>query len=230
MKKKIPIICSIVSIMIVLLLGFMYYRYAMRQKQVLYVAKHQLSQRSQINEDDLERIEVSKQYTFNDIYVDLNDILGKYVKLSYTIPKGSFIYKTSIESDIGDYANTLLSSNEVNYDLFINDIKINTANIKTNMYIDLYLTINSKDKLISDLLIANARVTGLYDNNNKLIPDYDKDSRVSIVSIAIDKECVNILNKAQIIGELDCVINSSSYDTNLKTKLNSNSIIFEYLE
>lgn len=229
-KKILIIVCSTLLLAVVLFFGVRWYtKYTIGYTNV-FVASHQISQRSLITEDDLLEVEVPKDYLREDVYVDKNDILGKYVKLSYSIPKGSLIYKTSIESDIKDLANTLLKTGEVNYDIYTSDVKINTANLSKNMYIDIYLTINNKDKPISDLLLSNARITGLYDSNNKLILDYDNDSRVQIISIAINKEYVNVLNKAQVLGTLNCVINSNAYDMNLNSSLNSKSKLFEYME
>ena len=37
---------------------------------------------------------------------------------------------------------------------------------------------------ISDILIENCRITGLYDYEGKIINDYDLDSRVGIISLA----------------------------------------------
>lgn len=229
-KKIIIIVCSTLLLAIGLFFSVrLYSRYAIGYI-TCYVASHQISQRTKISEDDLIEVEVPKDYIKDDVYINKNDILGKYVKLSYSIPKGSLIYKTSIESDIKDLANTLLKTGEVNYDIYTSDVKINTANLNKNMYIDIYLTINSKDKPISDLLISNTRITGLYDSNSKPILDYDNDSRVQIISIAIDKEYVNVLNKAQILGTLNCVINSNSYDMALSSNLNLNSRLFEYID
>lgn len=229
-KKILIIIVSTLLLALCLFLGVhLYTRYSIGYTNV-YVASHNISQRSKITEDDLIAIEVPKDYIKDDVYIDANDIIGKYVKLSYSIPKGSLIYKSSIESDIKDLANTLLKENEVNYDIYTSDIKINTANLNTNMYIDMYLTINSKDKPISDLLLSNARITGLYDNNNKPILDYNNDSKVSIISLAVNKKDVNILNKALVIGDINCVVNNNAYKLNLSTVLNTGSKLFEYLD
>lgn len=195
-----------------------------------YVASHYINQRSLISEEDLLEVEVPKDYLKDDVYVDKKDILDKYVKLGCSIPKGCLFYKTSLETDINDLANTLLKQDEVNYDIYTSDVKINTANLGKNMYIDLYLTINSKDKPISDLLLSNARITGLYDSNNKPILDYDNDTRVSIISLAINENDVNVLNKAQVIGELNCVISNNAYKVNLSSLLNKKSKLFEYLD
>lgn len=229
-KKILIIVCSTLLLVIGLFFGVkLYTKYSIGYTKV-FVASHQISQRTLISEEDLLEIEVPKDYINEDVCIDCKDIIGRYVKLSYSIPKGSLIYKTAIESDIRDLANTLLKQGEVNYDIYTSDVKINTANLNKNMYIDIYLTINSKDKPISDLLISNARITGLYDSNNKPILDYDKDSRVQIISLAIDKDFVNVLNKAQVLGSLNCVINSYTYDMRMESSLNINSKLIEYLE
>lgn len=229
-KKILIIVCSTLVLVVGLFFGVRFYTRYTIGYTTSYVASHQISQRTRISEEDLIEVEVPKDYLKDDVYVDKNDILNKYVKLSYSIPKGSLIYKTAIESDIKDLANTLLKEGEVNYDIYTSDVKINTANLNKNMYVDIYLTINNKDKPISDLLISNARITGLYDANNKLILDYDVDSRVTIISLAIDKDFVNILNKAQVLGTLNCVINSNTYDIRLVSSININSQLFEYLD
>lgn len=229
-KKMTIIVCSTLLLAVLILFDVsLYSRYATRNI-TCYVASHQIAQRTKISENDLLEIEVPKDYLNDDVFIEKNDIIGKYVKLSYSIPKGSLIYKTSLESDIKDLANTLLKEGEVNYDVYMSDVKINTANLNRNMSIDIYLTINNKDRPISDLLISNARITGLYDSNNKPILDYDNDSRVQIISIAVNKEYVNVLNKAQVLGVLNCVINNNTYDTTLLSNLNTNSKLFEYIE
>ena len=230
LKKILIIVCSTIT----LLVGLFFFINAYTKYKIGYrnvcVASHQISQRSQISEDDLILIDVPKDYLNDDVYTCVNDVLEKYVKLGYSIPKGSLIYKTSLESNIGDLANTFLKEGEVNYDIYTSDVKINTANLGINMYIDMYLTIDSKDCLVSDLLLSNVRVTGLYDQNSKPILNYDKGSRVYIISVAIDSEYVNILNKAQVLGDINCVINKNTYNMELTSVLNDESSLIEYLQ
>ena len=229
-KKILIIVVSTLLLIVGIFFGIRAYtRYSIGYTKT-YVASHYISQRSHLSEEDLLEVEVPKDYLKDDVYLNKDEILDKYVKLSCSIPKGSLFYKTSLESDIKDLANTLLKDGEVNYDIYTNDVKINTANLGKNMYIDLYLTINNKDKPISDLLLSNARITGLYDSNNKLILDYDNESRVSIISLAVNSNDVNVLNKAQVIGELSCVIGNNAYKVNLSSVLNKSSKLFEYLD
>lgn len=229
-RKILITIATILLLAIGVLLGFVINEKCLHNDVKVYVASHQLSQRTRIGMEDIKEIELPKDYISEDIYCNAEDILGKYVKLSYSIPSGSFIYKTSLESNIKDLANTLLNENEASYDIYVGDVKMNTGNLNKNMYIDLYLTINNKDKPVSDLLISNARIIGLYDSNDKLIYDYDNDSRISIVSVAVNKQAINILNKAQVVGELSCVVNNNAYSTYLQSTINTNSLLFDYLQ
>lgn len=229
-KKVLVIVASALLLAIITFFGIKFYSEYRIGFTSVYVASHRLAQRSQITDEDLLERKVPKDYLTDDVCINKNDIVGKYVKLSYSIPKGSLIYNGAIESDIEDLANTLLKQNEINYDIYTNDVKINTANIAKNMYIDMYLTIDNKDKPISDLLLSNARITGLYDSNNKPILDYDNESRVAIISLAVNKDDVNVLNKALVVGDINCVINNNAYKVNLSTVLNKQSSLFEYLD
>lgn len=229
MKKKILIIFSIVLFIVALVTGLWFFvKYKVGYTDV-YVASRQINQRTKIKQEDLVKITAPKDYLKDNVCLNLDEIIDKYVKLSFTIPKGSLIYKTSLEENINDLGNTLLLENEVNYDIYLSDVKINTANLNKNMYIDLYLTINNSETLISDLLIENARITGLFDSSSKPINDYSNE-KVYIMSIAINKEYVNYLNKARMLGELSSVVNNGTYQTNKTSKLNLKSDLLQYLQ
>ena len=196
----------------------------------VYVASHQIAQRSLISDQDLQVIRLPKQVLNDDVLNDADLIKGKYVKLSCMIPKGSFFYKTALESDIKDLANTLLMKDQVNYDLYTGEVKINGGSILAGMYVDLYLTVSKNDKPISDLLLRNCRITGLYDSNGRQILNYDTASKVWIISLAINENEVSLINKALKVGELSVIVSSKSYQDNVYSSLNEDSAVLEYLE
>ena len=205
-----------------------YVRY--RQDYVsIPVASHQISQRTLIIDSDIEEIKVPKQMISDDIFVSVSDITGKYVKLFHTIPKGSFIYKRNLESDIGDLAYTLLMKGQVSYDLYAGEVKMNAGSLNDGMYVDIYLTINAGGKPLSDLLIRNCRIIGIYDSSGKQILSYDRDSRAYIVSIAIERDEVNILNNALKIGEVSVIVSNDTYHTDVRSSLNEESKVYEYV-
>lgn len=197
----------------------------------IYVASHNISQRTLISAEDLEKMKVPRQIITTDFYVDEKDILGKYVKLSYSLPKGSFIYKGAIEENIRDLAHTLLKEGEVNYDIYTSEVKVNPGYLSVGMYIDLYLTIgNNYDKPVSGLLMENCRITGLYDNSGRQIMDYDNETRVNSISIAIDKDDVTYLNKALMVGSVSMIVNNNTYTNSVSSRLVEDSEVFMYLQ
>ncbi|MBO4919368.1 MAG: hypothetical protein J5365_04350 [Erysipelotrichaceae bacterium] len=231
MIKKILLIL-IPSVLMAICLYFSiraYQKYSENYVDV-YVASHQISQRTLISEKDLTVLKVPKEFINEDVYAKKESILGKYVRLSYSIPKGSLFYKTALETDIKDLAYTLLLKGQASYDIYTNEVKVNTGNLNTGMYVDLYLTINTNEKPVSDLLLEYCRIIGLYDANGKQILNYDKESRVGIMSLAVDRNDVSIINKAMTVGELRIVASPGTYSTDLLSRLNSSSALFDYLQ
>ena len=231
MIKKILITAPIVVIMSLSLYlscrAFLIYRHDYVD---VYVASHQISQRTKISAEDLTVIRLPKQVINDDVYNDENDILGKYVKLSYSIAKGSLIYKGYLEDDIKDLANTLLKQGQVCYDLYVPEIKVNTASLSDNMFIDIYLSINKDNRPISDLLIENCRILGMYDNNNRQIFSYNSDLKPYIISIAINKDEATLLNKALMLGDISVLSNGNAYQNDAVSKVNENCSLLEYIQ
>ena len=121
-----------------------------------------------------------------------------------------------------------LRKDELTYDLFVRDIKVNPAHLLKGMNADLYLTINRKE-IVSDLFISDIRIIGLYDVNNKEIKDYDHESTLGTISIAVKRNMVPYLNKAIAIGEVNLLVSSKLYEEN-SPSMNETSIIFDYLK
>ena len=229
MKKIILTVFAVIVLGFGIYYGYDYYAEYKIGYTTVYVASHNISQRTLLEEKDIKEIKMPKDYISKQVFTEKNEIVGKYVKLSYSIPNGSFFYKGALETDIKDLANSLLKEGEVNYDFYVSDIRINTAHLDKNMYLDLYLTIDKVDKVISDLLISNVRITGFYDSYGKEILNYNNDSRVYAVSVAVSKEDVSVINKALVVGTLNCVVNSNTYTDLGKTVQNKESDIYDYL-
>lgn len=231
MPKKliIKILLFIVLLCSIFLACYFYIEYAIKTTKV-YVASYDLSARTCIKEEDIEEIKVPSSYLVDEVVLDKEDIIGTYVKNNSFIPKGSFFYESAIEksSDIKDGLIVELEEGEVSYDLNTNDISVNQAYLDEGMYGDIYLTIN-RDRILSDLLINNVRIIGLYDSNHNKIKDYDTSTILQTISLAVPLEAVPYLNKATVVGELSLSIGNNAYN-DVKSVLNKDSIIFEYLD
>ena len=217
------------SLVILFVALYFYLDYRLGMKEVA-TSKYSLKNRTLISEDEIEFIKVPDAYLNEEVLVSKEDIVGKYVKINTSVPKGSFFYRGALDDyeNIKDKLGSELLEGEVNFDISANNIKVNQAYLTKGMYVDIYLTINS-DKVLSDLLINNVRIIGLYDNNHHEIKDYDIDSYLQDISLAVNKEALPYLNKAEVIGELSIVVSNNSYE-NVTSKLNKNSAIFTYLQ
>ena len=222
----IPVLIAVLSLSLSLI---SYLRYREIYVQVP-VASHQLYQRSLLSKEDLSYIEVPKAFIQEDVLIDEDEILGQYVKLSYTVPKGSLIYKGALEKEIGDLALTLLQYGEVSYDLYTGEVKVNTGNLNVGNNVDIYLTIKTNEKTLSDVLLEDCRVIGLYDSQGRQIRSYETDARIAIVSIAVEKSHVNLLNKALMVGSVSVLMSDGTYEVNARAKANEEAEVFSYLQ
>lgn len=224
----------LIPIIVLLSLAIIYFgsellaMYRLGLKKVC-VAKMNLKERTLIDEEYIDYIYVPKAYINENTYTEANDVVGKYVKLNSTIYRNSLFYKDALDDtdNMKDLLHLNLNESEVTYDLFIKDIKVNTAHLLEGMNVDIYLTINRKE-VISDLLISNARIIGLYDLNNKEIKNMNSDYTVGTISIALNKEMVPYLNKAIAIGEVSLLVTSDVYKQK-EMNLNDSSNIFDYI-
>lgn len=229
-SKKILISIALVFLSILLIVGSVFFltRHFLKLQDV-YVANVSIPERNLIEEEYLDVIQVPTYFLSDEVILDKNEIIGKYVKLNAYIPKGSYIYKEVLEDkdQMIDGLHFDLNKDEATYDLFVRDIKVNPAHLLKGMNVDLYLTVNRKD-IISDLLISGARITGLYDVNNKEIKNNNDNSTLGTISIALKEEMIPYVNKAIAIGEVILVVSSNVYD-NQDMYMNKSSKVFELL-
>lgn len=225
-KKKIIIVLSV----FVLFVGGMLL-YCRRELELVKVpvASYSLGKRALVDETTYKLISVPKRYLNSEVVLDSEELNNKCVRIDGFVPKGSFFYK-SVLDDIGSIDDKLtydLREDEVAFDININDLKVNQAYLKEGMYVDIYLTI-SKDRVLSDLLINNVRIIGLYDLNHKKILDFDNNAVLQNITLALPNDAVSYVNKALAIGTLNAVIGKDCYQ-DVESSLNVESVVFNYL-
>ena len=231
MKKKIlsvilPLLCVLCS----LVYGYvMHDRYAEKYVKT-YVASHHLAQRTRIEEKDLEETMVPDSLLKGNMITEKEDLIGKYVRLSCSVPSGSFFYRSSLESEIRDLSSTLLMKGQMSYDIFVNEVRVNTGNLQCDMYTDIYLTVDDRQEPISDLLIRNCRIIGMYDPNGRQILPYDRDSKVQILTLALEPEDITVLNKALHMGEITVLPSGEPYQTGTRSTFNPDCKVFSIPE
>ncbi len=169
----------------------------------VYVAKENLSARVLIEDKFIQLIKVPKAYLSDQVVLKKNDLIGKYVKLNTSIPKGSLVYSSSIESidDAIDKPALLLNTNQAVFAIDVNISSTAGNSIQKGSKIDLYGTIKISRETIVDLLFKQVRVLSIKDKNgNEVDPKTNQVPKIML--IAVDQDEIPILTKVIAIGDI----------------------------
>lgn len=169
----------------------------------VYVANENLIARTQINQDSIKLIKVPKAYLSDQVILKKNDIVGKYVKLNTSIPKGSLVYQSSVEllDDSIDKPALLLKVNQAVFALDVNMSSTAGNTIQAGSKIDIYGTIKNNRETIVDLLFKQVRVLSIKDKNGNEV-DTKTNQVPKIMLIAVDQEEIPILTKVIAVGDI----------------------------
>jgi len=212
LASALVLLCSLLSIL---------YAFRKLDLKTVYIASHRLKQRSLISESDLLPTSVPSAYLSEDVILDKEEIIGKVIKLSYSIPSGSFFYKSALNSEINmkDKAIYHLENDEVIYDLYLNELRANINNLRKDLRIDLYVA-NKELNLESTCFLRGVRILACFNQEGEVLEDsYDE---IEILSLAIKEKDLALINKIMMLGEVSIYIGSSAYDENINANLQMN--------
>ena len=159
-----------------------------------------------INEEDIEWREIPKNYIDNNILINKEDIVGKYVSLDSKIAEGSLFYDDYLidKEEIDALPGLLLKEQQVAFPLSMNLLKSSGNTIQPNQKVDIYVTHTDKTTKTTtiDKLLMNVRVIGVKDRNGLNMNDEKASKIPSLVILAINEEYLNILQLASEIAEI----------------------------
>lgn len=169
----------------------------------IYVAKDDLSARTLLDDSQIHIIKVPKAYLSENVVIKKNEIIGKYVKLNASIPKGSLIYQSSIESidSAIDEPALLLNVNQAVFAIDVNISSTSGNTLKKGSKVDLYATIKNNRETIVDLLFKQVRVLSIKDKNGNEVNN-ETNQIPKIMLVAIDQIEIPILTKVIAIGDI----------------------------
>lgn len=226
-KKMLFLILSIALFLIILSVALFF---LLKSDDVLVpVATHTIRPWQKIEAKDYTLKRVARDDLDANVIIDESELLDHYIKGQTTVYPHSYFYEGMLESEEGlkDGAYRYLSDDEVAYELYTSEIKVNAAAISAGMNIDIYLTIKDKDVVLSDLLLSNALILAKYDREGNIIKN-DSDA-VASFAIRIARKDVTYLNKAQALGDLSIIVSSDAY-TQKDARLNEESEIIDHLQ
>lgn len=166
------------------------------------VAKKLLKPREKINEKNVYTTKMPKNFITSNIFFSCEDVVGKNVLINNFIAQGSYIYKDEVEElkDKKDFPLSLLKENQVAYHIDISNLEVMNNNIMLYQKIDCYATIRKDNETISDLVLENVRIIGLYDLKSQPYIN-SKTQQLSQIVLAIENDQINILNKLKAIAK-----------------------------
>lgn len=189
----------------------------------VYVAKDELSARTLISENDIYKIKVPKAYLSEDAILEKDQMLGKYVKIDASIPKGSLIYKSTIESldESIDQPSLLLRSNQAVYAIDVSLTSTSGNTLQIGSKVDIYGTLKVGRETKVDLLFKQVRVISVKDKNGNEV-DRKSNQMPKLLLVAFDQIEIPLITKLIAMGEItitptaeffsedECVLNEQS--------------------
>ena len=195
----------------------------------VYVAKEVLPARSLLNEESLRKIKVPKAYLSEDALLEKDLIVGKYVKIYASIPKGSLVYGSTIESieESIDQPSLLLKANQAVYaiDVSLSSTSGNTLQIGSK--VDIYGTLKVGRETKVDLLFKQVRVISVKDKNGNEV-DRKSNQLPKLLLVAFDQEEIPLITKLIAMGEIT-ITPTAEYFSEDECVLNQDSILLEIL-
>ena len=188
----------------------------------VYVAKEDLSARTLID-DDLIKIKVPKAYLSSNAILDKKQMLGMYVRINASIPKGSLVYQSTIESldESIDQPSLLLKNNQAVYAIDVSLTSTSGNTLQIGSKVDIYGTMKIGRETKVDLLFKQVRVISVKDKNGNEV-DRKNNQMPKLLLVAFDQGEIPLITKLIAMGEItitptaeffsedECVLNEQS--------------------
>ena len=221
----------IVGVFLLLALNYLLFSLFVNEKLDLkstYIAANDIAPRSEITEDDLIEIQIPNDYLMDYTYTNKSDIVGKYTEIQGMIPAGSVFYKNMLydKEEIPDQASVQLKEGQTAYSLETDLSKL--GSIVVGNRIDIYVTIETEEDVLSGYLIRNARVIEIKDHKGLSLNDENSTKIPYYVEIAIAYDIIPCLTKAESLGEIRLFMASNQSDKNLEATIDKSSDIYTY--
>lgn len=228
-KNKLILVGLILCISLISLgISILYVNHELELVEV-FVAKEDLQSRTLMDESTIKLIKVPKAYLSDTVILKKEEIINKYVKLNASIPKGSLIYKSSIEhlEDAIDEPALLLKVNQAVFAIDVNMSSTSGNTLQKGSKIDIYATIKNNRETIVDLLFKQVRVLSIKDKNGNEV-DTNTNQIPKIMLVAMDQAEIPILTKVIAIGDIT-ITPTSEFFSDEECILYESSIVLGYL-
>ncbi len=163
-------------------------------------ANKELIAQTEITEDDIDYVEINVELLKNaNLITSKSMLIGKYVNVGTSIPKGGLFYSNQIVSE-DDLPSSILSSVPKGYTIYQMDVD-NKSTYGNSIYpgdkIDLYIRFNKDESVINGKFIENVEVLAVRDSSGQdVFDDYGKRDPALLI-FAIDDQFYCYLKAAE---------------------------------
>lgn len=195
-----------------------------------YIASEDIPPRTKITEKDLVEVEIASDYLLDHVYINKEDIVGKYTEIQGMIPAGSVFYKHMLyeEKDLPDQAQLQLKEDETAYGVQVDIATL--GSIIEGQRIDVHLNIERRDSApITGVLLQGARVISIKDHQGLSLTDVKSNGVPYLMQLAVKREDIDLLNLAESTGVMKFFPSSNPYNTETEATLVQDSDITKYL-
>lgn len=211
-NKNTVTILGVLAAIVVLYIG-----YNMRIKQLtnpvsVPYALQNIAPRTKITSEMIGTIQVPPSMIKGNPYMDSRYLIGKYVNVESTIPKGSLFYASSVV-DQSQLPDSIIYDYQEGYVLVNMDVNTSTTygnRVYPGNYVDMYLKVINNidedetseitDKIMIGKLIENIKVLAVLDSSgNDVFNDLDNVGTPSQIIFAVPEEYHILLRKAMYL-------------------------------
>lgn len=210
-KNTVTILGVIVGV-IVLYVGYNYRIKSKINPISIPYALQDIKPRTRVTSEMIGVVEVPPSMLKGNPYRNKSDIIGKYVNVDSTIPKGSLFYARSLVK-LDDLPDSLITQYPDGYVLVNMDVNINSTYgnmVYPRNYIDIYLKIVNNidddenaevnDRIMIGKLIENVKVLAVIDSSgNDVFADIQNPGVPSQIIFAVPEEYHILLRKAMYL-------------------------------
>lgn len=169
-------------------------------------AKNAIASTQQITQEDIEWIEISREFLNNvNIITNENELIGYYVNVGTSIPEGGLFYKNQVITN-EELPNSFYADLGEGYTAFQLPVDNNSTignSIYDGDYIDVYMKATDNGETIQGKLISSIQVIAVVDSQNKKVFDSTDNRQPAYLIFGVNDELFKLLRGAKSINGVE---------------------------
>jgi len=208
-------VVTLLGVILIVVVMYVFYNYRINQqvelKPILY-AKEEIPSRTLITEDMIGTVDVLDQSVDLEggkVARSIKDVVGKRVQVNYTIPKGSYFYDGAYvtESKLHDFFLEKIPEGKVAYNYNVNMNKTYGNSLYPGNYVDIYIRITDKDKVIFGKYVENVKILAVKDSHgDHVFESSENKADPSMIIFAVDKDINKYLRVVEVIDTAEMIL------------------------